>query len=187
MTCLRATLAALQIAHGVYDSIPPHVPTDKERENAVKLIEQNRLGAYMKVNTKKFLLWTLQMFYGPIYHGPWLFVFYRTYKSLTTFLFNFYILFILYIILNLYIYFIYLCCIFENFKNLTLENIKNEFTTLEWIGIAFFCIGTYIRELSKIQLGRHFTYALSIRDNHKLIQHGLYSYIRHPGYFGLFQ
>jgi protein-S-isoprenylcysteine O-methyltransferase Ste14 len=33
-------------------------------------------------------------------------------------------------------------------------------------------------------LGRHFTYHLTIRDEHELITSDIYSYVRHPSYFG---
>ena len=34
-------------------------------------------------------------------------------------------------------------------------------------------------------LGRFFTWELAVRENHKLITHGLYSLVRHPSYTGL--
>ena len=50
-----------------------------------------------------------------------------------------------------------------------------------------FCIsglGHLIRIWAKYTMHRHFTYSVHILKDHKLIQNGLYSIVRHPGYVG---
>jgi len=54
------------------------------------------------------------------------------------------------------------------------------------VGTVLNWIGSLIRISCYKTLGRLFTFELSLRDNHKLITHGLYSYIRHPSYLGLY-
>lgn len=46
------------------------------------------------------------------------------------------------------------------------------------------CIGAAIRVMSYRALGRHFTFQLSIRKDHKLVKDGPYSIVRHPSYTG---
>ena len=49
-------------------------------------------------------------------------------------------------------------------------------------GLAFTIIFSALRFTTFMSLGRLFTYQLSILPDHKLITHGLYSYVRHPSY-----
>ncbi|OHT07280.1 hypothetical protein TRFO_24620 [Tritrichomonas foetus] len=57
-----------------------------------------------------------------------------------------------------------------------------------WVGIAMVIVGLYIRFSSIITAGKSFTHLVQYRKRaeHKLITHGIYKYIRHPGYFGFF-
>jgi protein-S-isoprenylcysteine O-methyltransferase Ste14 len=57
-------------------------------------------------------------------------------------------------------------------------------TALLLIGFILFIVGGLIRVVAIRQLGRFFTFEIGIRDNHRVIQTGLYSRIRHPGYSG---
>jgi len=57
-------------------------------------------------------------------------------------------------------------------------------TALLLIGFVLFAVGGLIRVLAIRQLGRFFTFEIGIRNNHRVIQTGLYSRIRHPGYSG---
>lgn len=52
------------------------------------------------------------------------------------------------------------------------------------IGTAIFIGGTILRLWSIRRLGRLFTFEIGIRPQHKIIEDGPYSYIRHPSYTG---
>lgn len=52
------------------------------------------------------------------------------------------------------------------------------------IGVGVFVLGSVVRATAIRTLDRHFTYKLTIRQDHTLIQHGLYRWIRHPSYTG---
>jgi protein-S-isoprenylcysteine O-methyltransferase Ste14 len=51
-------------------------------------------------------------------------------------------------------------------------------------GIALFVIGFMIRIHSLLTLKQYFTYSVAKLENHKIIETGLYKFIRHPGYLG---
>jgi protein-S-isoprenylcysteine O-methyltransferase Ste14 len=53
-------------------------------------------------------------------------------------------------------------------------------------GVLLFLIGFLIRQIAIIQLGKFYTYRVSITDDHQLIDTGLYAYMRHPAYTGTF-
>ena len=50
------------------------------------------------------------------------------------------------------------------------------------IGLVITITSSALRFTTFISMGRLFTYQLSILPDHKLITHGLYSYVRHPSY-----
>lgn len=52
------------------------------------------------------------------------------------------------------------------------------------VGTVLMCAGALTRIASYRQLGRYFTFELSVRKEHKLITDGPYSIVRHPGYVG---
>lgn len=52
------------------------------------------------------------------------------------------------------------------------------------IGMALFVIGFIIRIYSILTLKQYFTYSVTKVENHKIIETGLYEFIRHPGYLG---
>lgn len=52
------------------------------------------------------------------------------------------------------------------------------------VGMALFVIGFMIRIHSILTLKRYFTYSVVKVENHKIIETGLYKFIRHPGYLG---
>ncbi len=52
-------------------------------------------------------------------------------------------------------------------------------------GIILFVLGISIRWISVLALGKYFTVAIGIDNNHRLIKTGLYKWIRHPSYTGL--
>ena len=52
------------------------------------------------------------------------------------------------------------------------------------IGMALFAAGLAIRIHSILTLKQYFTYSVSKVENQKIIETGLYKFIRHPGYLG---
>jgi protein-S-isoprenylcysteine O-methyltransferase Ste14 len=56
--------------------------------------------------------------------------------------------------------------------------------TLFAIGMVLVVIGFIIRIHSILTLNQYFTYSVAKVENHKLIETGLYKFIRHPGYLG---
>jgi protein-S-isoprenylcysteine O-methyltransferase Ste14 len=54
------------------------------------------------------------------------------------------------------------------------------------LGILTFIAGFLIRQIAIIQLGKFYTYKVSTTDDHKMIDTGLYAYMRHPAYTGTF-
>ena len=53
-------------------------------------------------------------------------------------------------------------------------------------GALLFFIGLAIRVNAAATLNRSYSATLEIRDDHRLVKHGLYKYIRHQIYTGLF-
>ncbi|KZT69989.1 hypothetical protein DAEQUDRAFT_709353 [Daedalea quercina L-15889] len=60
------------------------------------------------------------------------------------------------------------------------------FSPLFLAGTAIGIAGSYLRWQCYHALGRLFTFEVSIREQHKLITTGPYSYVRHPAYAGAF-
>jgi protein-S-isoprenylcysteine O-methyltransferase Ste14 len=56
--------------------------------------------------------------------------------------------------------------------------------TLFTIGMALVVIGFVIRIHSLLTLKQYFTYSVAKVVDHKIIETGLYKFIRHPGYLG---
>ena len=52
------------------------------------------------------------------------------------------------------------------------------------VGMALFVTGFIIRIHSMRTLKQYFTYSVAKVENHKIIETGLYKFIRHPGYIG---
>jgi protein-S-isoprenylcysteine O-methyltransferase Ste14 len=52
------------------------------------------------------------------------------------------------------------------------------------VGVVLALTGLMIRVGSILTLGQYFTYSVAQAENHKLIETGLYKFIRHPGYLG---
>lgn len=53
-------------------------------------------------------------------------------------------------------------------------------------GLAIFGLGVLIRWISILQLKKDFTVDVAINKTHKLKETGMYKFIRHPSYLGLF-
>jgi len=60
----------------------------------------------------------------------------------------------------------------------------HDWNTFFVIGMVLFFIGFIIRIHSFLILKQYFTYTVAKVENHKIIQTGLYKFIRHPGYLG---
>ena len=52
------------------------------------------------------------------------------------------------------------------------------------IGMSFFVLGLVIRIYSIMTLRQFFTYSVAKVQDHKIVETGLYKFIRHPGYLG---
>lgn len=61
-----------------------------------------------------------------------------------------------------------------------------EIWWISCLGIAMVVIGEIIRKAAVLTAGRSFTHLIRIyyEEEHKLVTHGIYRYIRHPGYSG---
>ncbi len=53
-----------------------------------------------------------------------------------------------------------------------------------WLGIGVFCLGTGLRWYSIGHLGRFFTVNVAIAEDHRLVDTGPYTWLRHPSYTG---
>lgn len=67
------------------------------------------------------------------------------------------------------------------FVTLSPNSIANS---MDIILIIFAYVGFLFRFHAYRELGHLYTFAIGIRENHKLITTGLYKYIMHPGYLG---
>jgi protein-S-isoprenylcysteine O-methyltransferase Ste14 len=59
-----------------------------------------------------------------------------------------------------------------------------DWNTFFVIGMALAALGFVIRIYSIQTLNQYFTYSVAKVENHKIIETGLYKFIRHPGYLG---
>lgn len=55
---------------------------------------------------------------------------------------------------------------------------------LQWFGVVLVLIGIVINLWSVRTLGKFYARTLLIQKDHKIIKHGPYSMVRHPGYLG---
>jgi protein-S-isoprenylcysteine O-methyltransferase Ste14 len=55
-----------------------------------------------------------------------------------------------------------------------------------YIGLALYSIGISFRYVGTLTLGKYFTRGIEIETNHQLVSNGLYTYLKHPLYLGLF-
>ena len=65
-----------------------------------------------------------------------------------------------------------------------LGHIKTESRLLAISGIVIMFLGLIIRWTAIYTLGRYFTRTVTIKNDHLIIQRGLYKYLRHPSYTG---
>uniref|UniRef100_A0A0A8YG44 Protein-S-isoprenylcysteine O-methyltransferase n=1 Tax=Arundo donax TaxID=35708 RepID=A0A0A8YG44_ARUDO len=70
-------------------------------------------------------------------------------------------------------------------ENFLFPEVK-EYWFVSNIGLLMVIIGEVIRKLAVVTAGRAFTHVIRIyhEDQHQLITHGIYRFMRHPGYSG---
>lgn len=63
-----------------------------------------------------------------------------------------------------------------------------EYWWISNMGLAMVVIGEVMRKLAILTAGQAFTHLIRTRhqENHNLVTHGVYSYVRHPSYCGFF-
>jgi protein-S-isoprenylcysteine O-methyltransferase Ste14 len=54
-----------------------------------------------------------------------------------------------------------------------------------WLGLILTCAGGIIRLLALRQLGQHFSAYVTLQPDHRLVQTGIYRWVRHPLYLSL--
>ena len=59
-----------------------------------------------------------------------------------------------------------------------------QFTNIFFFGSVVLIVGAFVRISCYYYLGKHFTFELSVHDDHKLVTSGPYSVVRHPSYSG---
>lgn len=57
--------------------------------------------------------------------------------------------------------------------------------TSRFIGLAFLVPGFILMQMAEKYLAKQFSVQVTVRENHKLIQNGPYTYVRHPRYLGI--
>jgi protein-S-isoprenylcysteine O-methyltransferase Ste14 len=60
----------------------------------------------------------------------------------------------------------------------------NGLADWRYAGVAAYAIGELVRLLALRDLGRQYSAFITVQPEHRLIQHGIYSVIRHPFYLG---
>ena len=88
--------------------------------------------------------------------------------------------------LNGFILQCYFCCLDGRnnlFNEVDLFQFDDE-VLLSILGFFICCSGFYLRQESKNQLGRFFTYTIGVSPEQILFLNGLYTYIMHPSYLG---
>jgi len=61
-----------------------------------------------------------------------------------------------------------------------------DYQWIRYLGLGLSALGGFVAFLSVLNLGRQYSPEVTIQSEHKLITTGLYHYIRHPRYLGLF-
>jgi protein-S-isoprenylcysteine O-methyltransferase Ste14 len=66
------------------------------------------------------------------------------------------------------------------------EKFLEPFNIIRYLGIIVILIGVLIRVNTIIKLGNAFSVNIGVHEDQKLLKTGLFKYIRHPAYFGIF-
>ncbi|KAJ9184629.1 hypothetical protein P3X46_004336 [Hevea brasiliensis] len=76
----------------------------------------------------------------------------------------------------------------EYFVEISSFPAMKEYGWVSNLGLALVVSGELIRKMAIITAGRAFTHLIKIckEEHHKLITHGVYGFVRHPGYAGFF-
>ncbi|KAF8411994.1 hypothetical protein HHK36_004553 [Tetracentron sinense] len=80
------------------------------------------------------------------------------------------------------------CSLLEYMLEIFLFPGLKEFWWISNIGLALVIIGEIIRKTAILTAGNAFTHIIRIHheDHHELVTHGIYRFVRHPGYCGFF-
>lgn len=65
-------------------------------------------------------------------------------------------------------------------------SLEFDFNVMGFLALVFMLAGMLVRTVSVITLRQFFTVQVAIRQGHKIIDAGLYRYVRHPSYLGIF-
>lgn len=71
---------------------------------------------------------------------------------------------------------------------LEMVNQPDKLPTISWqniLGMAQFVVGLTIAIIAVVTLRESYYSILVIRDDHRLVAHGIYRYTRHPVYLGV--
>ena len=63
-----------------------------------------------------------------------------------------------------------------------IQEMAVRFILVNVAGLGLFLIGVYVRVVAQRTLGKYFLTDLRTLQNHRLVKHGIYRYIRHPAY-----
>lgn len=76
----------------------------------------------------------------------------------------------------------------EYFVEILLFPGLKEYWWISSVGLVMVIVGEIIRKLAIITAGRAFTHLIKIyhENHHQLVTHGVYGFVRHPGYCGFF-
>nr|CAD1831996.1 unnamed protein product [Ananas comosus var. bracteatus] len=80
------------------------------------------------------------------------------------------------------------CAVLEYVIEILLFPSLKEYWWVSNFGIVMIIVGEIIRKAAVLTAGRSFTHTIRIyyEDHHELITHGIYRFMRHPGYCGFF-
>lgn len=57
---------------------------------------------------------------------------------------------------------------------------------LRWLGLALFALGIALRAAAMLTLGGRFASVVAVQESHRLHTRGVYAWVRHPSYLGIY-
>ncbi|XP_019107461.2 protein-S-isoprenylcysteine O-methyltransferase A [Beta vulgaris subsp. vulgaris] len=80
------------------------------------------------------------------------------------------------------------CSLLEYWLEVTYFPGLKEYWWISNVGLAMVIMGETIRKVAMVTAGRAFTHLIKIHheEQHRLVTHGVYGFVRHPGYCGFF-